>query len=114
VTISLTGRLEAFFRGEDVRFDDVALELDGWTPFQRAVADALRRVRRGETVTYGELAERAGRPRAHRAAGSFCARNPFPIVLPCHRVVAADGLGPYGSLGTGYKRRLLAVEGVAL
>ena len=69
---------------------------------------------RGEVVTYGELAALAGHPGAQRAAGSFCARNPFPILVPCHRVVAADGLGSYGSLGVGYKRRLLELEGAVL
>jgi len=64
----------------------------------------------GELVTYGELAALAGHPNAQRAAGTFCARNRLPIFLPCHRVVAADGLGQYGSLGTGYKRRLLELE----
>jgi methylated-DNA-[protein]-cysteine S-methyltransferase len=108
----LAERLRAFFRGEDVRFDDVELELDWCTPFQRAVADVLRAVPRGELVTYGELAALAGHPGAQRAAGTFCARNRLPIFIPCHRVVAADGLGSYGSLGTGYKRRLLALEGV--
>ena len=64
----------------------------------------------GETVTYGELAALAGRPTAARAAGTFCARNRFAVVVPCHRVVAAGGLGGYGSLGLEYKRRLLDVE----
>jgi methylated-DNA-[protein]-cysteine S-methyltransferase len=75
------------------------------------VADALRRVPFGETVTYGELAALAGHPNAQRAAGTFCAGNRFPLFVPCHRVVAADGLGSYGSLGVDYKRRLLALEG---
>jgi len=110
----LAERLSAYFSGEDVAFDDVALDLDGWTPFQRAAAAALRSLRRGEVVTYGELAALAGHPGAQRAAGSFCARNRFPIVVPCHRVVAADGLGSYGSLGVAYKRRLLELEGAAL
>ena len=74
----------------------------------------LRGVAYGETVTYGELAAVAGYAGAQRAAGSFCAANRFPLVVPCHRVVAASGIGPYGSLGTEYKRRLLALEGVAL
>ena len=95
-------------------FEDVELDLDDWTPFQRAVAQALRAVPRGEVVTYGELAALAGYPGAQRAAGSFCARNRFPIVVPCHRVVAAEGLGSFGSLGVGYKRRLLELEGAAL
>ena len=66
----------------------------------------------GEVVTYGELAALAGYPNAQRAAGSFCAHNRLPLVIPCHRVVSAGGLGSYGSLGEGYKRRLLALEGV--
>ena len=107
-------RLRAFFAGEAVGFDDVELDLEWCTPFQLAVAEAVRRVPRGEVVTYGELAALAGYPGAQRAAGSFCARNRFPVVLPCHRVVAADGLGSYGSLGLDYKRRLLALEDVAL
>ena len=109
----LAQRLAGFFRGEPVAFDDVALDLDGLTPFGQELAAALRAVPRGEVVTYGELAALAGRPRAHRAAGSFCARNRFPVFLPCHRVVAAGGIGEYGSSGVAYKRRLLALEGRA-
>jgi methylated-DNA-[protein]-cysteine S-methyltransferase len=108
----LADRLRAFFAGEDARFDDVELDLDWCTPFQRAVVDVLRGLERGELVTYGELAALAGHPGAQRAAGTFCARNRFPIFVPCHRVVAAEGLGSYGSLGVDYKRRLLALEGV--
>jgi O-6-methylguanine DNA methyltransferase len=107
----LADRFTAYFAGEDVSFDDVELDLDDETPFGRALAAALRAVPRGEVVSYGELAELAGRRRAARAAGSFCARNHFAIVIPCHRVVSADGLGSYGSLGLEYKRRLLAMEG---
>jgi O-6-methylguanine DNA methyltransferase len=106
--------VEAYFSGEPVAFDEVQLELDWCTPFQRAVAEALRRVPYGETVTYGELAIAARYPSAHRAAGTFCAGNRFPLILPCHRVVSAGGIGSYGSLGSDYKRRLLALEGVPL
>ncbi|TMJ95788.1 MAG: methylated-DNA--[protein]-cysteine S-methyltransferase [Actinobacteria bacterium] len=108
----LAERLQAYFRGVAVEFTGVSLGLDWCTEFQRAVAEALRGVPRGETVTYGELAALAGHPNAQRAAGTFCAHNRFPILVPCHRVVAADGLGSYGSLGSDYKRRLLALEGV--
>lgn len=110
----LAERMAAYFAGEQVGFDDVEIDLEWCTPFQAAVAEALRRVPYGETVTYGELAALAGRPNAQRAAGSFCAGNRLPLVLPCHRVVAANGIGPYGSLGSGYKRRLLELEHVAL
>jgi methylated-DNA-[protein]-cysteine S-methyltransferase len=73
--------------------------------------DALRAVPYGETVTYGELAALAGHPGAQRAAGTVCARNRFFLFVPCHRVVGAESLGSYGSLGVGYKRRLLELEG---
>jgi methylated-DNA-[protein]-cysteine S-methyltransferase len=106
--------VKAYFAGQPVAFDDVELELEWCTPFQRAVAEALRHVPYGETLTYGELAIAAGYPNAHRAAGTFCAANRFPLVLPCHRVVSAAGIGSYGSLGSDYKRRLLALEGVSL
>ena len=107
----LAERFTAYFAGADVSFDNVEVDLEDETPFGRALAAALRAVPRGEVVSYGELAELAGRRRAARAAGSFCARNRFAIVIPCHRVVSADGLGSYGSLGLEYKRRLLAMEG---
>ena len=108
----LADRLSAYFSGAIGDFADVVLYLTWCTPFQRAIVDVLRRVPRRETVTYGELAALAGHPNAQRAAGSFCAHNRFPIVVPCHRVVAAGGLGSYGSLGVDFKRRLLAMEGV--
>ena len=107
-------RLRDYFAGKRVSFDEVELDLEGWTTFQRDVVRALRRVPYGEVVSYGDLARLAGHPRAQRAAGTFCARNRFGIVVPCHRVVASDGLGSYGSLGPEYKRRLLALEGVTL
>jgi methylated-DNA-[protein]-cysteine S-methyltransferase len=107
-------RIGSYFAGRRVRFDDVAVDLDWCTDFQRAVAETLRRVPYGEVVTYGELAALAGYPNAQRAAGTFCAQNRLPLVLPCHRVVAASGLGGYGSLGAGFKQRLLELEGVSL
>ena len=110
----LAERFRRYFGGDRVSFDDVELDLDSSTPFQRAVTETLRAVPYGETVTYGELAALAGYPGAQRAAGTFCARNRFALVVPCHRVVAAAGLGSYGGLGTGYKRRLLELEGVAV
>jgi methylated-DNA-[protein]-cysteine S-methyltransferase len=102
---------QAYFAGEPVSFEDVEIDLADETPFGRRMAEVLRALPRGEVVSYGELAQLAGRRRAARAAGSFCARNRFAIVVPCHRVVGAEGLGSYGSLGLEYKRRLLALEG---
>ena len=110
----LVHRMTAYFRGERVSFVDVVIDADGWTPFQLDVAAALRSVPYGEVVSYSDLARLAGYPRAQRAAGTFCARNRFPLVVPCHRVVGAQGIGSYGSLGVDYKRRLLALEGVAV
>lgn len=110
----LVERLLAYFRGRKVGFEDVALDLSWATSFQREITEALRRIPYGEVVTYGELAALAGHPNAQRAAGSFCAGNRFALVVPCHRVVAADGIGSYGSLGVDYKRRLLRLEGVEL
>ena len=107
----LAHRLQTYFGGERVDFDDVVVDLDGYTPFQLDVVRALREVPYGEVVTYGELAHKAGHVNAQRAAGTFCAQNRFPLVLPCHRVVAAGGIGSYGSLGIEYKRRLLELEG---
>jgi methylated-DNA-[protein]-cysteine S-methyltransferase len=89
----------------------VPVDLDPLAPFQRTVARALQRVPFGETVTYGELARRAGRPGAARAVGQAMARNPVPLLVPCHRVVSARGLGGFGG-GLALKRRLLALEGV--
>jgi len=111
---NLVRRLEGFFRGEPGDFRDVELDLDELTSFGGDLARALRWVPRGEVVTYGELAALAGRPGAARAAGTFCARNRLSIFVPCHRVVAASGIGDYGDLGVAYKRRLLALENVAL
>ncbi len=112
--LELVGRFEAFLAGEDVRLDDVALDLSWCTPFQCAVATTLHAVPRGEVVSYGELAALVGYPGAQRAVGTFCARNRFMLLVPCHRVVGANGIGSYGSAGVPVKRRLLALEGVVL
>ncbi len=109
---TIGARLAAFFAGEPDDFADVELDLDDG--FYGDCAVALRAVPRGQVVTYGELAALAGRPGAARAAGTFCARNRLGPFVPCHRVVASDGIGSYGSLGIDYKRRLLALEHVAL
>lgn len=110
----LVSRFRAFLDGKQVHFDDVELDLSWATPFQRELARVLRSIRWGEVVTYGELAALAGRPGAARAAGTFCAGNRFAFVVPCHRVVAAGGIGGYGPDGVPFKRRLLALEGVRL
>ncbi len=90
----------------------VPIHLSDVPPFHRKVLMAARRIPYGRTLTYGELARRAGSPRAARAAGQAMAHNPVPLIVPCHRVVAAGGgLGGFGG-GLSLKRRLLALEGV--
>ncbi len=111
---ALADRLRAFLAGEEVDLADVALDLGDCTPFQRDVTAALRAIPRSEVVTYGEIAALAGYPRAQRAVGTVCATNRFMLLVPCHRVVAADGIGGYGSAGVAVKRRLLALEGIEL
>jgi methylated-DNA-[protein]-cysteine S-methyltransferase len=105
--------LDEYFEGQRQSFDlpmDVALLAD----FNRRVLRELARVPYGEVVTYGELAARAERPRAARAVGTVMNRNPLPIVLPCHRVIGANGsLTGYGG-GLPRKEALLRLEGAIL
>jgi methylated-DNA-[protein]-cysteine S-methyltransferase len=101
-------QLAEYFAGERTGFD-VPMELDG-TEFQRQVWAELSRIPYGQTISYGELALRVGRPRAPRAVGQANGRNPIPIIVPCHRVLAGNGLGGYGG-GLPVKRALLALEG---
>ena len=114
VTSRLIRRVHGLLEGAAVSFEDVVIDLEWATSLQRALADALRAIPRGEIVSYGELAALAGRPRAARAAGAFCAANRFAFIVPCHRVVSATGIGGYGDAGVEVKRRLLALEGVVL
>ena len=91
---------------------DLDLDLRG-TPFQLRVWDELQRIPQGEVRTYGELAASLGQPGAGRAVGGANGRNPIPLIVPCHRVVASDGLGGFTG-GLEWKERLLAHEGVLL
>jgi len=105
-----------YFAGERIDFTGIALDLSGVDPFRRTIYDALRKVAFGETVTYGELAKRAGAdaPQAAQDVGVAMARNPVPLIIPCHRVLAAGGkLGGFSAPGrTQAKERMLALEGV--
>jgi methylated-DNA-[protein]-cysteine S-methyltransferase len=111
---ALVDRICAYFGGSRDGFEDVELDLDWCTPFQREAVEAMRSIPYGDIATYGEVAALAGHPNAQRALGSVCASNRFGLFVPCHRVVAAAGIGSYGSLGPGYKERLLELEGVVL
>lgn len=101
-------QLGAFFRGERQDFD---LPLNpGGTPFQQKVWNLLREIPRGETITYGELARRAGNPKASRAVGAANGRNPIPIVIPCHRVIGSNGMLTGYAGGLEAKKKLLEIE----
>ncbi len=104
--------LRRFVDGDPVDFSDLQLDLDHLTRFGRRVVAACRKIRWGQVRTYGELAAACGSPGAARAVGSVMAKNRFPLVVPCHRVLAAGGaLGGYSAPdGLRMKRRLLASE----
>ena len=113
------GRLDAVARQLDEYFDgrrrafDVAVDLQLATGFRRAVLQHLRDIPYGTTQTYTDVARAAGSPNAVRAAGSACATNPVPLVVPCHRVVRSDGtVGQYRG-GREAKRLLLSLEAAA-
>lgn len=105
--------LKRYFNGERVDFD-FPLDYGRHTPFQVAVWEATRTIPYGETRTYGWVARETGRPAAFRAAGQALGRNPLPIIVPCHRVIASDGgLQGFGRgvEGLDVKRMLLRLEG---
>ncbi len=106
----ITAPLKAYFAGDLGALDRIDVDMGG-TEFQKQVWTRLRKVRVGTTVAYGELARAIGRPAATRAVAAANAHNPVPIVVPCHRVIAADGsLWGYGG-GLERKRWLLRHEG---
>lgn len=100
--------LGEYFRGERMRFD-LPLAVRG-TPFQRSVWREIARIAHGRTLTYSELAQRAGAPGCARAAGTATGRNPFTIVVPCHRVLGSNGALTGYAGGLERKARLLALE----
>ena len=111
VLIQTKKQLEQYFAGKRTTFD-VALDLVG-TEFQVQAWRALCRIPFGKTISYGQQAANSKKPKAFRAVGSANGKNPIPIIVPCHRVVASDGsLGGY-SLGLRMKKQLLALEGVS-
>lgn len=102
--------LAAYFNGVPTDFGSLTLDPRG-TPFQLRVWQELRRIPRGQTISYKELARRVGNPKASRAVGQANAVNPLPLMIPCHRVISANGaLGGYSS-GLDRKRWLLKHEG---
>jgi len=108
----LIGRLQAYACGRREDFGDLAVDLGPLSRFQRRVYRRCRQIPYGRTLTYGRLAVLAGSPRAARAVGSCMARNPVPLVIPCHRVIRSGGEpGGYSAPGgTRLKQRLLELE----
>ncbi|SDB16193.1 methylated-DNA--[protein]-cysteine S-methyltransferase [Bauldia litoralis] len=115
-TAAAIADLQRYFDGAEVDFAGIDLDLGGASDAHRRFLDAARRVRWGETVTYGGLARSAGTPGAARVVGQAMARNPVPIVIPCHRVLASgDRLGGFSAYGgTVQKERLLVLERIRL
>ncbi len=108
-------RFQRYANGERVSISNLKIDQSWMTPFQKRVTAACRRIPRGQVLTYGQLATMAGSPGASRAVGTVMAQNRFPLVIPCHRVVASNGLGGFSAAGgQGLKQKLLSLEGVQL
>jgi methylated-DNA-[protein]-cysteine S-methyltransferase len=105
--------IASLLRGESPDLDSIALDMSLVAEFDRCVFEATRRIPRGATRTYGEIAAQIGDPGAARAVGQALGRNPFPVIIPCHRVLAAagrpGGFSAHGGVAT--KLRMLAIEG---
>ena len=113
----LQGQITAYFDGESVTFSsDIPLIFNGLTPFSIAVLKTCRKIEIGQTITYGQLAKKAGSPNASRAVGSVLAKNPLPLIIPCHRIIRSDGkMGGFSAPGgTAVKKKLLEHECKAL
>lgn len=110
------GAVQKYMAGERIDFSGIALDLTGVGPFHRSIYEALCRVGWGETTTYGALALQVGDPGASRAVGQAMGRNPIPVIIPCHRVLASGGKpGGFSAFGGAVtKQRLLALEGIHL
>lgn len=108
----LQSRFQRYAAGKTVHFGDVPLSQPPGTEFQQAIRAACQELQYGQTVTYGELAARAGFPRAARAVGSVMSGNCMPLLVPCHRVIASGGkLGGFTSpQGVSLKQHLLSLE----
>ncbi len=108
---SLIKTFERYLTGEPTDFLSFEIANEDMTAFQKSVVEACRRIPAGDTISYGGLAAKVGRPGAARAVGTVMRKNAFPIIVPCHRVVAASGLGGFtGPQGVSTKVQLQAVE----
>lgn len=104
--------IKSYYKGNYVNFSEVPVEFDGLTEFQRNVLLKLRKVGHGKIITYSDLAKMTGRPKAVRAIGQVMAKNPIPLIIPCHRVIRGDGsLGGFSAAGgEKTKKRMLDLE----
>ena len=109
---ALVARMQSFLQGDDVQFDIYLLDLDRCPPFQRRVLLAEYGIPRGYVSTYGRIARHLDSPGAARAVGNALAKNPFPLVIPCHRVLRSDGRPGGFQAGLAMKWRLLEMEGI--
>jgi methylated-DNA-[protein]-cysteine S-methyltransferase len=107
---SLSRGIQAYFTGQPFDFSLAPLDFGNLTVLEQQVLHAASLVGYGQTKTYGEIAKQIDRPKAYRFVGNTLANNPFPVVIPCHRIIRADGsLGGFGG-GTDLKERMLAME----
>ena len=108
---TLQSRIIAYFEGRTAKID-TPLALDGLSPFTQKVLAACRKIPSGKTISYSQLASMIGHPRAGRAVGNALAKNPIPLIIPCHRVVRRDGsIGNFSAPGgTSLKKRMIALE----
>ena len=110
-------QITAYFEGAGINFSpDIPIALDGFSGFSLAVLTACRNIRFGQTITYAGLAKRAARPAASRAVGNALAKNPLPLIIPCHRILRSDGqTGGFSAPGgIAIKKRILEFEHRAL
>lgn len=109
----LQDKITAYYKGTYVDFSKTPVDLSGLTPFARQVSRVCMNITSGNKMTYKELAAITGRPNAARAVGCVMARNPIPLIIPCHRVIGSNGsLGGFSAAGgIETKKRMLALEG---
>ena len=113
----LQKQIAAYFEGSCVNFSpDIPVVLDRFGGFSRKVLTACREIEFGQRTTYSELAQKAGRPAASRAVGNALAKNPLPLIIPCHRVLRTDGkMGGFSAPGgISFKKRMLTLEQKAI
>lgn len=111
----IIGKVQRHLQGDAQDFREVVVDLEGAGPFARRVYEAIRKIPAGRTMTYGRVAAEMNRPTASRAVGQALGRNPIPLLIPCHRVLAIGGkpggFSAYGGVAT--KAMLLEIEGAA-